>query len=158
MRKQFSFPVSSRYDLGGRRWCLLLSSHLMLVRRNVQRKKKVLFSPPTFQPLPVSVHNCFFQVFPLAVPFPLMCRFPACMCVRNQRNQVLQGRAAPRWIDGSIACVLLGRLWREQQCLCSCWREEQHISVEWMPELTAGGTGTQAAVQCWKCAFCQKPN
>lgn len=39
MRKQFPFPLSSRHDLGGRRWCLFLSSYLMSVRRNVQRKK-----------------------------------------------------------------------------------------------------------------------
>lgn len=65
--------------------------------------------------------------------------------VCGQRQQVLQGRAAPRWLSRAV----LGRLWQwqQQQHPCSCWREEQHLRVEWMPEQTAGA---QAAVQCSK--------
>lgn len=42
----------------------------------------------------------------------------------------------------SSAWAVLGRLWQQQQHPCSCWREEQHISEELMPEPTVGSTGT----------------
>lgn len=92
MRKQFPFPLSSRHDLGGRRWCLFLSSYLMSVRSNVQRKKKsalfpLLLSLPLSLLMVVSFKYLHWQF--------LFHEVPACSMCAWQRSRVLQGRAAP---------------------------------------------------------------
>lgn len=121
----------------------------MPVRRNVKRKKKVLF--PRFSAFPFLCSWLFLSSISTGSSFPWV---PACsVYVRGRRKQLLRGGVGQQ----SGPCAALGRLWQQQQRPCSCSGEEQHTSVELMPEPTAGSAGTQAAVQRSEGAFCQRP-